>query len=91
MVIKANDPIPLAIVQLFGNISWDDIIIGQDLIEQLITTYEAPDGVERKVMLGKRLNFILGTLYAQYCLDQPNAKPSSMWKASEYKKRECCI
>ena len=42
-------------------------------------------------MLGKRLNFILGTLYARYHLAQPNAKPPSTWKASEDIKWERCI
>ena len=45
---EADDSIPLAIVQLFGNVGWHDIIIVQDMIEQLFTTYEAPNGVEHK-------------------------------------------
>ena len=61
---KSNDSILLAIVQFFDNVGWDDILIGQDIIEWLFTTYKAPNGFERKVMLGKSLNFILGTFYA---------------------------
>ena len=43
---------------------WYDILFGQDMIERLITTYVAPNAVEREVMLGKCVNFILGTYYA---------------------------
>ena len=74
---EADASIQLAIVQLFENVRWDDILIGQDMIEQLITTYESPNGVDSEVMLGKGVNFVLGTYYVQYHLAQPNAKPPS--------------
>lgn len=66
MVIESDDPISLALVQTFGDVSWVDILMDQHQIHQIFDSYEAPDGSERKISKGQRHNFTLAILYIQY-------------------------
>ena len=71
---RSDDLIPLALVQAFGDVSWTDILIDQDEINQIFDQYEARDGTIVPISTGQHLNFAIVVLYVQYRCSQVKAE-----------------
>ena len=63
---QSDDPIPLALVQTYGDSTFQDIFMSQDEVHQVLNEYEASDGAVCVIRRGQHLNFAMAVLYAQY-------------------------
>ena len=84
-----DDPIPLALVQEFWDVTWFDILLGQDQIHEIFDQYEARDSTIFPITAGQRFNFSIAVLYIKYqysrVKDDKHARNPSKWTKQEYK------
>ena len=66
----SDDLILLALVQSYGDVIFDNILMSQQEVHDIFDKYEAPDGTRTSIKKGQRQYFAYAVLYAQYRYSQ---------------------